>query len=154
MTSGGQCSAPRPNIDWRGLYDRGWSIFPLKPRSKEPAVPWKRFQSERATLDEIAKWAETDCNMGIVTGAISGIVVLDCDTREAIAEAEALGLSGAQAVRTSRGAHFYFSYPAFEVRNQAGFRLGMDLRGDGGFVVGPGSIHPDGAIYSELGFWL
>lgn len=154
MIGGGPISSSRPDIDWRGLYDRGWSVFPLKSRSKVPAIPWKRFQSERATLDEIGKWAEADYNVGIVTGTISGIVVLDCDTREAIAEAENLGLEGAQTVRTSKGAHFYFSYPSFEVRNRAGFNLGMDLRGDGGFVVGPGSIHPDGAIYSELGFWL
>ena len=144
----------RPSIDWIDLRERGWSILPLKPGSKEPAFSWKRFQSEHATPDEIAKWAATDCNVGIVTGAISGLVVLDCDTVEAVEQAEMLGVAGTLSVGTSRGRHFYFDHPGGVVRNLAKFRPGMDLRGDGGYVVGPGSIHPDGSIYSALRFWL
>lgn len=143
-----------PTIDWLGLHHRGWSIFPLKPRSKEPVGPWKRFQTEHATAEEIAQWATTDCNVGIVTGAISGIVVLDLDSADAIAEAEALGFIGTDTVQTSRGLHAYFAHPGGEVRNLAKFRPGMDLRGDGGYVVGPGSVHPDGSIYSPLEYWL
>lgn len=142
-----------PAIDWIDLRRRGWSIFPLKPRSKEPAFSWKRYQSEYATPDEIAIWAATDCNVGIVTGTISGLVVLDCDTVEAVEQAEALGVATLY-VETSRGRHFYFNHPGGVVRNLAKFQPGMDLRGDGGYVVGPGSIHPDGTVYSALRFWL
>ena len=143
-----------PAIDWLGLYRRGWSIFPLKPRSKEPVGPWKRFQTEHATPEEIAQWATSDCNVGVVTGAISGLVVLDLDSAEAIADAEALGFDGALTVKTSRGLHVYLAHPGGEVRNLAKFRPGMDLRGDGGYVVGPGSVHPDGSTYSALSHWL
>ena len=154
MSAAPERSAPLPAIDWHGLYDRGWSIFPLKPGSKEPAMPWKRFQTERATPEEIARWAMTDCNVAIVTGTISDLVVLDCDTEDAIAEAEKLGISDALTVRTSKGRHFYYCHPGGNVPNRASFRSGMDLRGDGGFVVGPGSVHPDGSVYSELESWL
>lgn len=143
-----------PAINWRGLYDRGWSIIPVKPGSKLPAIRWDRYQMHRATVEEVAEWAATDCNVGVVTGAISGIVVLDCDTPEAIEQAEVLGVAGALSVRTAKGRHFYFHHPGGIVRNRVKFCPGMDLRADGGFVVGPGSIHPDGSVYSELELWL
>jgi putative DNA primase/helicase len=143
-----------PSIDWHGLYNRGWSIFPVKPGSKQPAMQWERFQKQRATPEEVAAWAATDWNVGIVTGAISGLIVLDCDTPEAIDQAEALGVAGALTLRTAKGRHFYFRHPGGIVHNRVKFYPGMDLRGDGGFVVGPGSIHPDGTVYSDLEFWL
>lgn len=152
--SGAPLPPASPTIDWFDLRRRGWSIFPLKPGSKEPAISWKRYQFEYALPDEISNWAATNCNVGIVTGAISRLVVLDCDTVAAIDEAEALGVAGTLTVGTSRGRHFYFDHPGGEVRNLAKFRPGMDLRGDGGYVVGSGSVHPDGSLYSALSYWL
>lgn len=51
-------------------------------------------------------------------------------------------------VQTGAGLHFYFQHPGVEIRNSAG-RLGdgLDIRGDGGFVIGAASMHPNGKRY-------
>lgn len=140
-------TAQQPCPDWQGFRARGWSAFGLLPRTKKPASPWKRFQTERPSLEDQRRWQAEGCNAAIVTGTASGVLVLDCDTPEAIAEAERLGTNGAPKAKTAKGAHFYFAHPGGQVSNKTGFLPGMDLRGDGGFVVAPGSIHPSGARY-------
>lgn len=138
----------RPNIDWRELYDLGFNLIPVRVGEKIPAIQWAPYQRRRATLDEIANWQRAGNNAGIVTGAISQLTVLDCDTPEAIAQANDLGIpAGTVAVATAKGCHFYFRHPGFQVANKTGLYPGMDLRGDGGFVVAPGSVHPSGAVY-------
>jgi Bifunctional DNA primase/polymerase, N-terminal len=68
------------------LMARGWSIFPLLPRSKKPAVKWEQYQRRLATVDEIESWfTEPGCNVGIATGKISGIFVMDADSPAALA---------------------------------------------------------------------
>lgn len=63
-------------------FDRGWSILPL--RGKHPAVPsWRKYQAKRAALDELRNWFhDSKSNVGIVTGRVSGLVVVDCDTSD------------------------------------------------------------------------
>lgn len=137
-----------PSIDWQELRDLGFNLIPVRVGEKIPAIQWARFQTERASLEEIEKWQRDGHNAGIVTGAVSGIVVLDCDTPEAVARAKELGIPAATiSVRTAKGCHFYFRHPDFIVPNKASLLPGMDIRGDGGFVVAPGSVHPSGSIY-------
>ena len=68
--------------------ERGWSVIPL--RGKRPAIPsWTEYQTRRPTQDEIRSWfsnssGSTPPNIGIVTGSISGLVVVDCDTANSI----------------------------------------------------------------------
>ncbi len=59
----------------------GWSVIPVQPKGKVPLVPWQSFTNQRATEDQVkAWWSENpDANVGIVTGAISGLVVVDVD---------------------------------------------------------------------------
>ena len=65
-------------------FDRGWSLIPLVGKQPPSGFGWKRFQSERATIDDIKCWfrLSTDGfnNIGVVTGDVSGITVVDCDT--------------------------------------------------------------------------
>lgn len=136
--------------DW-SFYDRGFSLFPLTPKSKRPAIEkWEPFQTERAHPDVIANWAGwVDFNTGVATGAVSNCVVLDCDNLMARIEAESRGIPDTLTVTTPRGTHFYFQHPGWNVINRAGRTWtvdldgvgvdGWDLRGDGGYVVGPGS---------------
>ena len=142
----------KPNIDWHQLYDLGFNLIPVRVGEKIPAIQWAPYQNRLATLNEIAEWQRAGHNAGIVTGAISKLVVLDCDTPEAIAQAKDLGIpAGTVAVATAKGCHFYFRYPGFHVANKTRLRPGMDVRGDGGFVVAPGSVHPSGTIYAWIG---
>jgi hypothetical protein len=83
-----------------------------------------------------------------VTGAISGIVVLDLDGEEGEASLNSLGhLPVTPKVRTGRGHHLYFKHPGTFVGNPVNTMPGLDVRGDGGYVVAPPSIHPDGSVY-------
>ncbi len=136
--------------------DRGWSLLPLQAGGKRPLVAWRELQERRAPREEIEGWFRRwpDANVGIVTGRISRLIVLDIDPKhggaESLAELErrhgALGPT-VEVLTGGGGRHFYFTAPGGGIRNRAGLAQGIDLRGDGGYVVAPPSIHPSGRPY-------
>ncbi|TCM08314.1 AAA family ATPase [Sphingomonas sp. PP-CC-3G-468] len=134
---------------WADHYQAGYSTFPLLKHSKRPAISsWAAYQQERPALDQIERWVEDDAsrNIGIATGAVSGIVVLDLDSADAAAVAEDYGLPKTVEALTPRGRHLYFRHPAYPVANVAGrdggqLPRGIDVRGDGGYVVAAGSYY-------------
>lgn len=135
-------------VDWNWLVSSGFSFFPLLRGSKKPAMAWKPYQTCRPTADEVAGWRNNaDSNAAIVTGAISGIIVLDTDSDEGEAFVIDQGAPETPTVRTAKGRHRYFRHPGFKIGNLAGIVAGVDLRGDGGYVVAPGSLHPSGHVY-------
>lgn len=90
---------------------------------------------------------------GIKTGARpkgSGIVVVDIDSQEGLETLLSLGpVPATYTVRTGKGLQLYFQHPGFYVRNSVrALGKGLDIRGDGGFVVGPGSPHASGNTYA------
>jgi predicted P-loop ATPase len=96
---------------------------------------------------------------GIATGRASGIFVVDVDGEDALRHLFSLGeIPPTTVVRTGRaggdGYHLYFQYPPDEeIRNDQGRKLGhlkIDVRGEGGYVVGPGSPHKSGNVYEVL----
>lgn len=136
---------PKP---WRDLWELGFSVFPVKHGEKRPAVEsWKAYQTTKADFATVQGWAAKRSNIGIATGAVSGLVVLDLDSAEAVQEAERHGLPDTLTVKTGKGLHVYFQHPGGTVGNRAGVLPGWDIRGDGGYVVAPGSLHPSGASY-------
>ena len=111
---------------------------------------WTDYQRRQPNDTEIAEWIRRwpGCNVGIVTGAISGIIVLDVDGTQGETELARLGdVPPTPTVRTGNGRHLYFRHPGGTVSNFAGKRPGLDLRGDGGCVVAPPSVHRNGATY-------
>ena len=120
-----------------------FSLFPLLPETKTPALAWDAFKTgaRRATADEIATWTARSYNLAVATGQPSGCFVLDCDSMIAWAEACDRGVPDTFTVKTPRGWHFYFAHPGGHVGNRAklGDVSGWDIRGDGGYVAGPGS---------------
>jgi hypothetical protein len=96
-------------------------------------------------------------SIGLVTGAASGIVVIDVDAggEETLAqlEREHGKLPPTVEVRTGGGGrHLYFKHPGVPIRNDAKKRLGpgLDVRGDGGFVVAAPSLHKSGRRYESI----
>ena len=122
------------------------SVIPLN--GKRPAVDWKQFQTSLPTEEDLQTWFAEERNIGIVTGKISSITVVDCDTRE-----DAIWwyreFPETVMAKTGRGVHFYYSYAP--IGNKAGV-LGrkIDIRGDGGYVVAPPSSHENGAQYEWI----
>ena len=142
------------------LAERGLSIIPVKFRDKRPATRWKPFQSRHPNRAELQGWFDNggNLNAGIVTGKISGVVVVDLDSPEAIAWADANLPPTAMATKTPRGEHRFFRHPGRPIRNKARVKTGelqlaIDIRADGGYVVAPGSVHESGAIYERAGTW-
>lgn len=96
-------------------------------------------------------------NIGIVTGAASGNAVIDVDAggEATLAELERKHgpLPATVAARTGGGGrHIHFKHPGFPIKNDVKRRLGpgLDVRGDGGFVVAPPSLHASGNYYEWL----
>jgi hypothetical protein len=136
--------------------DRGWSVIPIEPRGKRPLVPWLEFQQRRASAAEIDAWFDRwpAANIAIVTGRVSGLVVLDLDPRHGgQASIERLRDEHGPLPRTVEaetrggGRHLYFAHPGGPLANRVGLLPGIDLRADGGCVVAPPSLHASGRRY-------
>ncbi|MCC7045029.1 MAG: bifunctional DNA primase/polymerase [Acidobacteria bacterium] len=145
------------------LWRRGLSVIPV-PRpdgrhdGKVPTIRWAEYQTRQPTEDEIRDWFRVPQNLAIITGAISNLVVVDADSRVALRWAVRHLPYTPWQVRTSRGFHLYFRHPGVPIRNRAKLdtrdgRIAVDVRGDGGYVIGPGSVHASGAVYMEAGDW-
>jgi len=136
------------------LVKRGLAIFPCLPRDKRPATP-HGLKDATTCADTVARWwrQNSDFNIGLATGAISGIMVADIDGLDAEAELRKLeaqhsALPATVETITGRGRHLFFKWPNQDIRNSAGkFAPGIDIRGTGGYVLVPPSLHPSGRRY-------
>lgn len=135
---------------------RGFSVIPIEPGGKRPLIRWQRFQSERADEVMIRRWLRRwpQANLAIVTGAVSDLVVLDVDPMHggddslAALERRFGKLPETVEVLTGGGGrHVWFRHPGGFFPNRVGIRPGLDIRGDGGYVVVPPSLHPSGRRY-------
>jgi Bifunctional DNA primase/polymerase, N-terminal/Primase C terminal 1 (PriCT-1) len=141
------------------LAEKGLAVIPCMPADKRPAC---RHGVREATTDPaiIAEWwgYNPRYNIGIATGAISGVFVTDIDNKDDVnGEAELRKLEAVhgplpatvEIITGGNGRQLYYKYPGTAVRNSVGaIAPGIDIRGDGGFVVAPPSIHPNGRRYA------
>ena len=112
------------------------------------------FKDATQDQDRIAAWWKRwpDANIGIPTGAASGLLVVDCDPRNGgpADRSELIERFGpipdtAEAITGGGGRHLYFRYGGGSVPKT--LAPGIDLKGDGGYVVAPPSIHASGNAY-------
>ena len=137
------------------LWRSGFSVIPIQPGGKRPLVSWIDYQSRRPTEEEICRWWQhyPNANIGIVTGKISGIVVIDLDPDKDDNENGAKVYEQAPTdfiTKTGRGGyHLYYRYPedVDHIPNRVGLLPGVDIRADGGYVVAPPSTHSSGRLY-------
>lgn len=123
----------------------GFSVIPVG-KDKKPLTNWKCWQSKKADEQKIKSWfAKTPgANVGIVTGEISGIAVVDVEAGGNIDDLPKTIFS-----RTGGGGwHFFYKYdPQRPVKNSTRIRHLTDIRGEGGYVVAPPSEHQSGNLY-------
>lgn len=135
---------------------RGWRVLPITPGKKHPPIPaWQDAATTDAEM--ITSWFTglyRGHGVGIATGAASGIWVLDVDDFDALRDLERRHAELPETLTSitgSGGYHLIFAWPGDGrvIRNNAGTRLGagLDVRGDGGQIVAPPSVHPNGQAY-------
>ncbi len=119
------------------LVSGNYSVLPSGggTTGKSPLVEWTRYQHETPTLEDIGIWDQEfhPKLWGVVTGVISGVVVIDVDKPERRAIFDKVGLS--PHIETPRGGyHYWFTHPGYPVKTIAGIIQDVDVRGDGGFI--------------------
>ena len=127
---------------------RECSIIPVA-RDKRPLVKWEEFQKRRPTEEEVESWWTRwpDANIAIVTGRISGLVVVDADGAAGLEwMKENLPVTGVY-VQTCKGWHGYYRHPGTDIQNRVRIAPEVDIRADGGYVVAPPSVHESGWCY-------
>lgn len=132
----------------------GWSVLPVRPDEKRPYMNnWLKYTDERADEKAVKEWYKhlAGAGLGVVTGKVSGIVVLDVesDCPRGIEDILTDYPTGKIARTGSGGYHLFFKYPDSEkhIQNRVRMAEGMDLRADGGFIVLPPTKHPSGNYY-------
>src|SRR5215217_4964573 len=131
-------------------HRRGWSPIPIKPRSKEPNLRELRpYLTRKATQEELGAWSWP--GVGIVTGPVSDVLLLDVDGPEGEAELQKHGHPVTPMVRTAGGGlHLYFKHPEQHVRTGIRVAPGLDVKAFGGYVVAPPSVGPNGRAYEWI----
>ena len=164
-----------------GYVDAGLSVIPVRADgSKRPALAsWKQYQSRRPTPEELQRWfVGSEYGIAVICGAVSGgLEVLDFDDGDAYRawaaamEANAPGaLARLPRVQTPGGGmHVYYRVAtpagnqklaemtpqeAAQLKGDPGKRTLIETRGEGGYVLAPGSpaaCHADGGLYRHVG---
>ena len=132
----------------------GIAIFPLKKRSKLPLTK-NGFKDASTAPDTIVSWWEKwpNANIGLPTGEVNGVWVLDIDGDEGKEAVDGLVAEHGEIPETSQsitgnGRHIFLKHPGEKLKNSVRtLGKGLDVRGDGGYIVAPPSIHPTGHQY-------
>jgi hypothetical protein len=144
---------PTPHQAAHSYAARGWRVVPIAPGTKHPKLPaWQNAATTDADMiDEWWTGLYRGHGVGIATGHQSGIFVLDIDDHDALHDLTAThgplpdtltSLTG------SGGQHLIFNYPAnATITNHNRLPAGIDVRGDGGQIVAPPTVHPNGTAY-------
>jgi hypothetical protein len=133
---------------------KGFNVIPVS-QNKKPIIKWQKYQSERSTEAEIRSWwkEHPKANIGLVTGEISGIAVIDVDSdkgKEAIQEYIPDSCIMPVSQTPSGGWHYYFKCPDSKLTNNARVIKDCDLRANGGYIIAPPSKNGTGKEYKWL----
>lgn len=138
----------------------GWAVFPVSQSTKKPLTP-HGCKDAKKDPGAIKNWWKKNptASIGIATGSASNLIVIDEDIDdnkglngyEEVSRWEKLNGELPETVTsiTGRGGyHLYYHYEGKDIGNRAGILEGVDVRGEGGYVIAPPSVHPNGTEYS------
>lgn len=148
------------NLDHALTYalKMNWKVFPCK-RDKTPLTVngFKNASSDQGQVTEM--WQEhPEASIGLPTGPDNGVWVLDIDLKsggfESLAKLEEQHGPLPETLKQKTGgggAQYVWKWNGREIRNSAGkIAPGIDVRGNGGYVILPPSGHPSGGTYEWL----
>ena len=130
--------------------DRGWRPIPIHYRGKQPLLTWKDYQDRAPTREEVESWFTRWPNAGValLTGSGSNLVAIDIDGPEGeTALKQLIGDVETLTNVTAKGRHVLFSHPGSHIDNAVKLLPGIDVRGDGGYIIVSPSIHETGHHY-------
>jgi len=142
----------------RKYSSEGLSFIPVPFKSKQAIIEWKEYQDRRPNDQEIRQWFNGhDSNIAVICGKVSdNLVVLDCDSRERFQTLAGvicrnIGLDDirdfTRITQTARGFHIWLRTK--EVINSAKFP-NLDVKGEGGYILAPPSVHSSGFQYQYI----
>ncbi|OGM12635.1 hypothetical protein A2V80_01665 [Candidatus Woesebacteria bacterium RBG_16_39_8b] len=110
----------------KGYLSFGWSLIPILPETKQPAVKWAEFQERKPTVEEVETWLKEGWYLAVVTGDISGILIIDDDRiKHKLPE---WGFESPVIAKTSSGGkHYYYKYDR-EIHSHSNTKLFIDLK--------------------------
>ena len=124
-----------PNDYAKSYIDHGWSLIPIIPGTKKPLIKWKEFQDRRATFNEVESWIKDGNWLAIVTGEISGVVILDDDRiKHGLPEWDATSTVISRS--KSGGKHYYFKYDR-KISSHSNATLHLDIKGWHSYALVP-----------------
>lgn len=127
---------------------QGLRVFPLNVADGPPPVSWTDYEMREPTAGELATWDAGDCNVGIICGEPSDVVILVVDNSVSDEMLLRFPIPLTPQVRVGDERHFYFQKPAVEVGSSISIGpLRFVAYADCSTVVGAGSVRPDGCIY-------
>jgi len=138
---------PEELIQERALacVEQGWAVFPVATNAKTPLTK-NGFKDASKSPDAVRKTfaKHKNPNIGLATGEVSGVAVIDVDIKKGAKGRESLGqLKGLPPTLTvttpSGGWHLYYLHPEGGLRSKNGILPGIDLKADGGYVLAAGS---------------
>lgn len=134
--------------------EHGLSVVPIRPGTKQPCCEWQEFQERVPTEDEVEAWfkAWPHAQIALVTGRVSGVAVVDLDTEEAVEWAKQHLPRPGALQKTGKGWHLLYGTNGTPIPNRAKIRDGVDVRGDGGYILIEPSLHPEHKTPYKLDF--
>ena len=145
----GWCVYPAHYVDENDLCSCGRSDCPTP--GKHPVGRWTEFQERLPTRDEVNVWfGSMRCNIGTVTGQVSGLVVVDVDGAEGVKSVRDLKLERTLMSRTGSGGRHLFYASHNPVPSKVRIMDGVDIRAEGAYVILPPSGHLSGRHYEWL----
>ena len=125
-------------LPWvKGYQGLGWTILPCAADTKYPFVNWRDYQEKRPTDTDWEVWIPRTTGLALITGKLSGIIVVDVDTTD-----NPFDLNSTVICRTQSGGRHYYYKHTEEIRNTVRIEgAPVDFRGDGGLVIIPPTVY-------------
>jgi hypothetical protein len=144
--------------------NQGFSVIPMvsiynqkeNKCDKKALDKWGQYQKTLPTIKEIAQWwgKWPNAMVGIITGELSGIMVVDADTKEACELIEKTipeNMDSFAIAESPRGGrHYYFKCINGKWQTKAGVLPDIDIRANGGIICAPPSINIKGGKYGWI----
>lgn len=131
----------------------GCFVLPIDPATKKPLVKWGHRKHQKPTVEEVIEWWQKwpYANIGIATGEMSGIDVVDIDSDAALGEfTSKTGITFNTILwqMTGKGYQFFFKFTGKLKNNVRVNGVAIDIRSTGGYVIVPPSVHSNGNTYT------